>query len=140
MARKAESQDTSLFLSNLQQKGYFRNITDLVQVGIPDIIGCHLDFFYGLEVKSVKSIAENGLAPRRNEHRFTSKQIEELKSIEKSGGLGVGVIICGKILFFGYPHEINEYGQMDCNKLKEQGRFILKKGKKWDLEKFFSVL
>jgi hypothetical protein len=140
VTRKIESLDTDLLLSHLKQEGYFRNITDLYQIGIPDIVGCRFGFFYGLEVKSVKSIPEDGICPRKSEHRFTKKQVEELKGIDKSGGLGVGIIICGKTLFFGLVSDINDEGQMNCHKLQERGNVAKMKNKRWDLSNFFLTL
>lgn len=103
-------------------------------MGIPDILGSYKSIFYGIEVKVVKSVAEDGWAPRKKEHRFSSKQVEELKSIERSGGVGLAAVICGNNLYFALPDDINEYGQinvLEC--LDKPLHHIVKIGKEWDL-------
>lgn len=134
MGRKKESRDTNLFLRGIQEVGWFRNITDLYQVGIPDILGCHQGTSYGIEVKSVSSIPEDGISPRLSEHRFTAKQVEELKLIKQNGGVAVGVIICGPHLYFGTPLQISDKGQMDCWKLCNEGQYVKKDSGKWKID------
>ena len=62
--------------------------------------------------------------------------MEELKSINKSDGIGLGLIICGPHLYYGGPEYINKHGQMNCNELLKRDNYIKKVSNKWDLKHF----
>lgn len=118
MAKKRETTSGSKLLKELQRLGWFRNISDRVQVGIPDFIGCYCGVSVGLEVKAVSEVVPSGWAPSKSEHRFSEKQVEELKSICQNGGVGIGVVICGNVMFAALPSQINDAGQINCRELK----------------------
>ena len=131
MAKKRETVDTGPLLSALQRVGWFRKINDTVQVGIPDIIGSHKGTFYGIEVKAIKEVPEDGIVPSKGSHTFSAKQRHDLKSICESGGVGVGVVICGKIAGVFTPDKIDENGQVNWHMAnnymeKENGEWNLK--------------
>lgn len=134
MGQKAESKDTNIVLANLQAIGWFRNITDTFQIGIPDILGCYKGRACGIEIKSIDEVPQNGWAPAKSKHRFTPKQVEELKSISRSGGISIACIICGPILMYGTPYDINKDGQINCTTLFTNGQYIQKCSGKWDFE------
>lgn len=134
MAKKRETVDNKEILDTLQKFGWFRNISDKYQVGIPDNIGCYRGLMFGFEVKSVGEVPLNGLVPSSKEHRFSPPQVHELTRLQnKGGGIGLGLIMCGNVLFWFTPEYINCDGQVDCNKLLEENKFITKhKDFGWD--------
>ena len=132
MAKKRETTDTGPLLSALQRHGWFRKINDTVQVGIPDIIGCHEGVFYGIEVKSVAEIPQGGIVPPKGTHTFTAKQVHDLKNVHKNGGVGVGVIICGKIAAVFTPDKIDKNGQVNWH---EANHYMEKEKGEWNLKK-----
>lgn len=138
MAKKRETQDTAPFLRSLQQTGWFKNINDTVQVGIPDLLGCRLGKLYGLELKAIREVPEDGIVPKKSEHRFSKKQISELFNIEKNGGVALGIIICGKIAYMLRPSEINEHGQVNVNHISSD-RVLRKTKGAWDLSKLWKL-
>lgn len=131
MAKKRETVDTGPLLSALQRVGWFRKINDTVQVGIPDIIGCYTGTFYGIEVKAIKEVPEDGMVPSKGSHTFTAKQVHDLKSINLKGGVGVGIVICGKIAGIFTPGQIDEKGQVNWHKAVA---YIKKENGEWNLE------
>jgi len=134
MAKTRETRKNAEILRELQNHGWFRNISDKYQVGIPDNIGSYRGLLFGIEVKAVGSVPKNGLAPAKKDHRFTKTQVKELERIQKEGGgVGLGFLICGDFLFwFSYDY-INEDGQVDCHRLTKEMKFIKKeKGLGWD--------
>jgi len=132
MAKKRETDSKSGLLDSLKKSGWFRTLSDRVQIGLPDIIGTFKGVTFGLEVKSVKDIAEDGLAPRSSEHCFTPPQVKELFNIGQNGGWGLGILICGPKLFWFSPDYINEKGQVDCKRLVSESKFIDKVNGSWD--------
>ncbi len=119
MAKKQETKDMQPFLNALQAFGYFRNISDEFQVGIPDIIGSGRGKFFGIEFKSVGELG--GIVPAKGHHPFTKTQIKELNQINSKGsGVGIGVIMCGKYFVWVSPSEIQEDGRVDVDRLLEQ--------------------
>jgi hypothetical protein len=140
MSRKQESIDTSKFLTALQKMGWFRNITDHFQIGIPDIIGGYKGLLYGFEIKSISFVPEDGWAPLKKDHCFTPKQIEELKSINRSGGCGIGIVICGPNLYYAYPIDINKDGQINCYELSKKGQYLKRSSQEWDVESFLDKI
>lgn len=127
MAKKQESQDTGPLLRALQQVGWFRKLNDTVQEGLPDIIGV-CERGYGLEIKSINEVPRDGMVPPKGAHPFSKIQVRELMNIHKNGGVGVGIIICGKVLVYCYPWEIDENGRTKWN----PDRVICKKDSVWD--------
>ena len=117
MGKTGETKEMRAFLNALQSFGYFRNITDQFQVGIPDIIGSYKGAFIGIEFKSVDELS--GTIPPKGSHPFTSKQVRELGSIEKSEGVGVGVIRCGKKFVLVLPLFIKD-GRVDFNSIPKE--------------------
>lgn len=116
MAKKQETKDMQPFLSALQAFGYFRNITDEFQIGIPDIIGSGRGKFFGIEFKSVGELG--GIVPAKGHHPFTLPQIKELNQINSKGsGVGIGVIMCGEFFIWVSPQEIREDGRVNVDEL-----------------------
>lgn len=116
MAKKQETKDMQPFLSALQAFGYFRNISDEFQVGIPDIIGSGRGKFFGIEFKSVGELG--GIVPTKGHHPFTPTQVKELNQINSKGsGVGIGVIMCGKHFIWVSPSEINKDGRVNVDEL-----------------------
>jgi hypothetical protein len=132
MAKKRETIDTGPLLSALQRVGWFRKINDTVQVGIPDLIGTHEGDFCGIEVKAIRAVPEDGIVPPLNMHTFSAKQVHDLKGINKNGGFGVGVIICGKSAAVVTPDRIDKNGQTNWHKAN---CYIHKEGGEWNLER-----
>lgn len=127
MAKKRETKHNAEILSALQKAGWFRNVSDKFQIGLPDNIGAYRGLLFGIELKAVGEIPKDGWAPLKKDHTFSGPQIKELKSIaEDGGGVGLGVIVCGGYAFWCTPDEINENGQVNCNKLLKENKFILK--------------
>lgn len=133
MAKKRETIDTGPLLTSLQKLGWFRKINDTVQVGIPDILGAYKSIPFGIEVKSIEEVPMDGLVPLKSKHCFSSPQKRELQNIEDNGGVGVGIIICGKMAVVIYPHEIDENGQVNWNNIPDT-RTINRFHGKWELE------
>lgn len=135
MAKKKETQANSEVLASLQKFGWFRNISDKYQVGIPDNLGCYRGLLFGIEFKAVDEVPANGLTPAKKDHRFSGTQAKELRSLEiNGGGIGIGMIACGSTLFWFSYDLINEEGQVDCNKLHKKKQFLIKdKEKGWDV-------
>jgi len=127
MGKKKETEVNGTILTTLQKLGWFRNISDKYQVGIPDNVGSYGGLTFGVELKVVDEIPEDGLAPAKNEHRFSQTQVKELRSLQNvGGGIGLGIIVCGNTLFWFTPESITEDGQVDCNRLYKEQKFILK--------------
>jgi len=104
-------------------------------VGVPDILGCYKGTFVGIEVKSVAEVPRDGMAPRA--HPFSTRQIRELKEIDKNGGIAIGAVICGKRLYWAYPEDINNEGAISCHYAETDGRLL--KGE-WDITLFLEDL
>ncbi len=132
MAKKKESVSGATLLTSLQKAGWFRKFSDRYQVGIPDFLGCYRGITFGIELKAVGEIGEDGFAPAKTEHRFTDVQVRELKNITDDGGVGLGVIICGKSLFWFTSEYINENGQVDCKQLIKDNKMLEKLDDTWD--------
>ena len=138
MAKKRETVDTGPLLTSLQKHGWFRKINDTVQVGIPDIMGCYLGNSFGVEVKSISEVPENGMVPPKSGHTFSPVQVRELNNIEEHGGVGVGVIICGSIAILVLPEQIDSKGQTNWYDIKPCCK-IHKKAGSWDLTNLFNL-
>ncbi len=82
---------------------------------------------FGVEFKAVSEVPKDGLTPAKKDHRFSLTQVKELTAIQnKGGGVGLGMIACGSMLFWFTPEYINEHGQVDCNRLLKEKRYIMK--------------
>ena len=130
MAKKRETVDTGPLLTSLQRLGWFRKINDTVQIGIPDIIGCFDGTTFGIEVKSIKEVPEGGIVPPSSAHTFSAKQVHDLQGIWNAGGVGVGLVICGKVAAIFTPDQIDKNGQVNWMEArayinKEKGEWIL---------------
>lgn len=68
-----ESQAVTKLISNLKQHGFFWKSADRFTSGIPDIIGCYLGRFVGIEMK-----VDNG--------KPTALQLYNIKQIQKNTG------------------------------------------------------
>lgn len=133
MAQKKETKDTASFLRALQKNGWFRKTNDEVQVGLPDILGCHEGYLYGIEIKAIKEVPKDGMVPLKSSHTFTKVQVRELNNIDKAGGLAWAVIICGRVAAITPASEIDENGQVCWHKCD-----IVRKIKgAWDLSEFW---
>lgn len=140
MAQKQETKDTGPILRQLQIIGWFRKTNDLNQVAIPDILGVYRGFAFGIEIKSIKEVVgENVLVPPMTSHRFTLGQIQNLKSIEKNGGIGIGIIVCGRHAKYFYPSEINPRGQCNWNMNDYQNDIRFVKGE-WQMKECLESL
>lgn len=127
MAKKKETKANSALLTALQAVGWFRNISDKFQIGIPDNVGSYRGLTFGIEVKAVSEIPKNGMTPPKSGHVFSAPQIKELYAIQnEGGGVGLGVIICGSTLFWCTPEYIDENGQVDCNRLLKEEKYMVK--------------
>lgn len=127
MAKKQETKANSEVLTELQKIGWFRNISDKFQIGIPDNIGAYRGVLFGIEFKAVSAIPQDGLTPPKSGHVFSGSQIKELISIQDNGlGIGLGMIACGKYLFWFTPDYIDKNGQVNCNQLLKEGKYITK--------------
>lgn len=115
MAKKQETKDMQGFTNSLQKVGYFRNISDKYQIGIPDLLGGYRGTLVGIEFKSVGEFS--GIVPPKGHHPFTPTQIKELKHIVKDGGVGIGVIMCGKFFVWVFPEEIDNEGRVNIDDL-----------------------
>lgn len=136
MAKKRETIDTASFLTSLQSVGYFRKISDRVQVGIPDIIGCFHSTFFGIEAKSVKEVTVGDLVPPLSSHTFSAAQKRNLKEIEDNAGIGLAVVICGRKLCYAFSNDINADGQI----IWDPKNTIDKSNGKWPVLAFLDYL
>ena len=124
MAKKRETGASASILIALQKHGYFRKISDRVQVGIPDIIGSNRGNFVGIEVKAIGEVPEDGWVPKKGSHPFDQVQVHNLRDIHRDGGLGVGIIVCGRQAVWCYWDQINELGRVDWNQCVEENQYI----------------
>jgi hypothetical protein len=93
-------------------------MSDKFQIGIPDIVGCIQGKFFGIEFKSVEELS--GVIPPKGSHPFTETQIKDLKLINHSGGVGIGVIRCGEYFIWVHPIEIDKNGRVNVDLLLEK--------------------
>ena len=119
VASKQETQDSGILLSQLKALGYFRKTNDVSQIGLPDIIGNIKGRFFGIEAKSVDEVPEDGIVPKKGNHAFTKTQVKELTAITESGGVGLGVIICGKHALWVFVEDIDDDGRVEWDESKE---------------------
>lgn len=124
MAKKKETGASSRFLDSLKKHGYYRKISDRVQVGIPDIIGSYRGRFNGIEIKAIDEVPLDGMVPKKGSHPFDQVQVNNLQDIDRNGGLGVGVVVCGKKAIWAYYHQINQLGRVSWNDCWEEGQGI----------------
>ena len=135
MATKRETKEGRAFLNSLQENGWFRNITDKFQVGVPDYLGCYKGILTAFELKAIRELPRNGLAPTKSDHTFTPVQVRELRNINTFGGIGLGIILCGRTAFFFTPDNIRPDGRVDCKQLLKERKFITKEfGGAWKIE------
>lgn len=138
MAKKRETIDTGPILSQLQSEGWFKKINDTVQVGIPDILGIHKGTSYGIEVKSIGEVPMDGMVPPMSGHTFSNIQVRELCTINDNGGIGVGLIICGKHAVIVPPSLIDKNGQTNWYEIKEKYHLTKIKGR-WNILKLLEL-
>jgi len=124
MAKKKETGASSKVLNSLKRHGYFRKISDRVQVGIPDIIGSYKIRFYGVEIKAITEVPKDGMVPKRGSHPFDKIQVNNLEEIHKTGGVGVGMVVCGKQAVFCYYHQIDDEGRINWNQCVKENQHI----------------
>ena len=124
MAKKKETGASSKVLNALKKHGYFRKISDRVQVGIPDVIGSFKGRFTGVEVKAVSEIPSDGKVPKKGSHPFDKVQVNNLEEIHKNKGIAVGLVVCGNKGVFAFYNQIDEEGRIDWNDLWDHNQFI----------------
>ena len=112
MASKQESKDCGEILSFLKTRGYFRKTNDVSQIGLPDILGTFEGHFFGIEVKSIDEVPEDGMVPKKGKHAFTPTQVKEMLEIDKNGGTAIGFVVCGNQLLWITPYQIEEDGRV----------------------------
>jgi len=135
MSRKLESSKTSEVLRSLQLVGYFRNISDMYQVGMADIVGSYKGKFYAIEVKAVTEVPQDGLAPPKSGHVFTPEQMKELANVEHDGlGAAIALVICGDKGFWFTQEQVDRTtGQVNIVRALENHRYIKKVDGRWDV-------
>lgn len=89
---------------------FFYKVSDSFIVGIPDIYGSFNGHCCVIEVKMTKRII-NG-KPLLTDHKFSPKQIQNLKDFQKSKALAIGLVGCTDKCVIVKPNDIQENGQV----------------------------
>ncbi len=99
---------------NKEESNYFLKLSDSFIVGLPDIYGSFNGRCCVFEAKVTKRII-NG-KPLLSDHKFSPKQIQNLKYFDDTNALAIGLVGCTDKCVLIYPKDIQENGQIILDK------------------------